>query len=146
MKIHLSEWLPCKKVGVLELNRKLVTCFTEYEFRVEAELSDIKNNIEIFKLYRISSGEVFDDLRVGVENGLIYAISCSRIIMYHGFNLIGVSAKYLPVIFKGYQYSTENFERIDAWKVIYDFDELGLMLWVDNGIVESADCLSCDDD
>lgn len=146
IKINFSEWIPCKQVGVLELSRKLVKFFTEYEFRIEAELSDLNNNIEIFKLYKISSDEVLDGLRVGVENGLIYAISCSIFVMYKGINLIGASADFLPMIFEGFTYSTERFELIDAWKTVYDFDELGLMLWVDNGIVESADCLSCDDD
>lgn len=131
---------------MLEFNKELITKSQGYEFRIDVELSDPNENIEVYKLFDSDTEMLLDAITVGVDSGLIYGVSCCSLLKYNSINILGLPIIEVLLLLGKHHYSIEDFEVIDDWKLIYTFDKLGLMLWVDNGIVESADCLSCDED
>lgn len=145
IKKYFSELTPFKSVGFLELNKPFSRYVCGYEFKEDSELSDYDDNITVYKFYDQDSDSLYDDLTIGVDNGIVYGISCHSFLFYEGINIVGTKIESVILLLKNHDYWEENVEIIDELMQIYHFDSLGLMLWVNHGVIDCIDCFGEDE-
>ena len=95
--------------------------------------------------YKDLNGEDYKDeidgITLGVENEKIISITCSKECIYKGENLIGMP---INKFMKKFNLQPDEIDKLwvsdDEQEDVYNFDDLGIMVWVDkNGIIRLVD-------
>lgn len=85
-----------------------------------------------WQTYRVGDEEA----RICVENGIIVTVECVHSLHYQGHGeLLGLHVDTANAIFEG---ALTLEERWDDGTSMYEAENLGLTLWVENGHIESA--------
>jgi hypothetical protein len=121
------EWVPGRNCGEFQLGVALASnTYTEPVVRLppSCDGADWVN-------YRVGNEEA----RVRVENGIIVGVECVRSLLLHGQEIIGLQQAELGDVLGR---SPEVAQRWDDGSARLEVPELGLTLWLESGVVESA--------
>lgn len=132
-------WTPAVGVGPFRYGEHIAAM--EAEFCLEPVIDKCDSN---WDEYRVKGS----DNSIYTEHGLIVSVSCDDMFVFEGTNLIGISEEELISIFKGINYCIGTGVEYDDNSVQYPFeyDELGLMVWTEDGRVVSASAIDPSDD
>ncbi|TVM18798.1 hypothetical protein DPQ33_04835 [Oceanidesulfovibrio indonesiensis] len=143
---NFSEWIPMERIGLLYFDKPLPNDLEGFEFRKDHEASDPSDDWDCFKLYDPTEECMYEELTVTVEDNKTIVVSCDKFLYYKGTNIIGLPIHEALQTLGNPEYYTEEFEVIDAWKTIYEVDELELSIWVNKDIVENVACYGFTED
>ena len=88
-----------------------------------------------------------DEFSIYSKMGRIEAVSCLTNCNFNDINLIGVSIEKVLNFLKVHHDMVETIELSEGPQEVYDFDNLGLQLWVKDDVVVTAICNGpCEDD
>ena len=130
-------WQPKVGLGPFILGTLIDTYRKNYSFVLASDEVEDRTN---WVGYKITGVDTFID----VEDGSIESISSSEYFCFKGDNLIGLTFnelnKKLPNAIHGIGEPVE-YDDGDV-QISYDYDELGLIIWVSNDIVVNATCIN----
>lgn len=124
------KWIPVKQVGPFIFGSPIEDYVEKYRL---AHIPEEYNEVVGWVVYKINEVD-----RVYAEEGRIVSVSCSSKCNYNGRDLIGTPIDLLPSILGTTHNSLETEELSDGPQQVYDFDQLGLQLWVREGEVVTA--------
>jgi len=129
------EWLPNSNLGPIKLGNQISDYYEKFHLMKN---EDIDNTGWV--RYKFPSFDTYID----VENEIIVSISTYEELIYKDKNIIGIQKNDLvnvlgsepdevgdPVLFDDGDLQTS-----------YDYFDLGLQLWISNGVVVSASCVN----
>ncbi len=133
-------WIPLKCVGPFNFGDQI----DEYRNNFFLKLIPEEYNEKVdWDVYGITN----DEIRIYVENGKIEAVSCEADWFYNGKNMIGMRIKDVLNLLRMEPDTVETEELVEGPQEVYDFGDLGLQLWVKNGVVVTAICSGlCDEE
>lgn len=102
----------------------------KYNLKIIPEEYNEKVNWEV---YRADEG-----ISIYTEDSKIKAVSCSKSCFYKGTDLIEVPIERITSVLNLQPDMIEVEELIEGPQEVYDFDEIGLQLWVKNGKIVTA--------
>lgn len=134
------EWIPLHRVGPFMFGRSI------NEYRVQYDLHPVPeeyNEKVAWDVYALSAD---NEIRIYCEKGVISSVSCENWCIYQGENIISLSLDEVFARFGEQPDAVEIIELSEGPQDVYDFDELGLQLWLKHGKVVAALCSGpCDD-
>ncbi len=125
------EWTPLKGIGPFEFGCILDKNLCErYDLR---EVPEEYNKAVGWVVYMLKQ-----DDRLFTEDNKVVSFLCSSKILYHDQNLIGMTIDQVTSLLDSEPSSVESEELSEGVQDVYEFDELGLQLWVAKGMVVTA--------
>jgi hypothetical protein len=124
------EWIPRKKVGPFVFGSPIKQYIKKY--RLSAVPEEYNPKVD----WAVYSTDIDD--RIYVEEGRIVSVSCSSSFIYKEKELIGIPFGEILSYLNCQPDSVDKAELSDGFQDIYEFDQLGLQLWVKEGDVISA--------
>lgn len=124
------EWIPLKKVGTFTFGSSIEDYIEKYSLM---HIPEEYNEAVDWAVYKINEND-----RVYAEGGRVVSVSCSSRCLYKKKNLIGISIDQIPLILGTTHDTVETEELSDGPQQVYEFDQLGLQLWVRKGRVVTA--------
>lgn len=129
------EFIPFERVGEFVLNTQIELYTNKYDF----EYAKSKNTeAEVYTLYD-------PDIVIWTENNLIDSIGCYDVCNYKQKNIIGISLEEFVEFSneKPLEFIDElDFEDDNVPQFVYEFDTLGLQIWVKSHKIVSV-IVSC---
>ncbi|MCP4350392.1 MAG: hypothetical protein GY795_33405 [Desulfobacterales bacterium] len=129
----ILEWIPLKSVGQFVFGTPIDEYYKKFSLKPIPEEYYEGVGWEVFGI----SGE---DLRLYFEKGRLKAVLCKESCLYRGMNLIGMAIEEVTDMLNEEPDIMEPEELSDGWQEVYDFENLGLQLWVKKGTVVTAIC------
>lgn len=126
MKIRY-EWIPKKRIGPFVFGKSIDKYIREYELTIVPEEYNRKVDWAVYK--------TIDDNRIYVEDKKIISVSCSSTCEYKGCELIGKPIDEILRHINCQPDSVEKAELSEGVQEIYELDQMGLQLWVKDGLV-----------
>ena len=135
----ILKWIPMKSVGPFKFGSLIQKYHEKFCLK---RIPDEYNEKVGWDVYGISD----EDIRIYFEEGKIEAVSCETNCIYKDIDMIGMAIEELINILGNEPDVVGSEELSDGQQEVYDFDKLGLQLWVKKGIVVAAICNgSCDE-
>ena len=134
MKLGKYDWIPNVGVGEFKFGEPV----SQY---VESGVLIINRFME--ELVGMSYDDAEGTINVCEENGMIEDIYCDKILTYRNQNLIGLHIDDAAMLLERKPSYGEPLDKSEIFddgrlEVPAEFDDLGLTLWLDEGIVVSA--------
>lgn len=125
MADHNWEWVPNKSIGYFQFGQKIDLNVLPFKCKKVKSVS----NDEEWCTYEI----VDDKSRFSVTEGILISVECVNRFVYMGKNLIGLAYHELVGLFD------KKLTIEDTWENGKEIscDELGIIIWVENDLVES---------
>jgi len=128
--INELKWIPLERVGPFKFGCSIKEYVQKYGL---VNIPEEYNEKVDWEVYKFCEGD-----RIYTENGRIISVLCSSNCLYKGRNLIGMPIDQIQVILGCKPDNVEMLELSDGPQKIYDFEKLGLQLWVMGGNVVTA--------
>ena len=132
------EWIPNKSLGVV--------CIGDNIKEHKQKLKLKKDHCDAWlKKYQENYEESYDlpnlETTIFVEHNIVFSITSWEEFNYKGVNLIGQKFSDLENILNCTPDDEESFD-LDEGGIqrAYDYDDLGLQIWVRDSVIESATC------
>ncbi len=132
------DWIPLKQIGPFVFGDPIGDYVEALNLSHIPEEYNEKVNWEVYSLC--------SDIRIYTEIGKIVAVSTSNFCVYKGYNIIGALISDVIKEIGIKPDSIEPEELSDGIQAVYDFDDLGLQLWVKADIILTAICSGHSDD
>jgi len=128
-------WVPKIGLGPFKLGKKIEKYKKEFELILLDE--EDSTNWDSYKLPKL-------DVYIDVEDGIIESIQSDEYFCYVGINLIGLTLSELNKNLPNSSLNIGDYVEYDDGdiQIPYDFDELGLQVWLSNDKVVSIICLN----
>lgn len=122
------EWTPRKQLGPFEFgaffNKDLLENYSVVEVPEEY------NSSVDWTVYKFNQ-----DGRVFLEDDKIVSILSTSEVFYHDKNLVGMQIDQIINLLDSEPDSIESEEMSDGVEYVYEFEQLGLQLWISEGVV-----------
>lgn len=128
--INELKWIPLKKVGPFKFGSSIKEYVQKYDLVNIPEEYNEKVDWGVYKF--------LENDRIYTENDKIVSVLCSSNCLYKGRNLIGMPIDQITIILGRKPDNVEMAELSDGPQKIYDFEKLGLQLWVKGEYVVTA--------
>jgi hypothetical protein len=128
-----NDWVlePFIRVGIFPLGKQISSDFTKKFLEESSDEETANENDTKFNILDSNAFLTID------ENGLVKHVNCDDQCNFKGVNLIGKPLEEVESLL-GYEAVAYLPDIIVG---VYDVDEIGVMLWVDNdGLVKTVDC------
>ena len=126
-------WIPLVSVGPFKFGDDINNYFVQYRLKQIPEEYNEKVNWDVYALPN-------EELRIFSENGRIVAVACEKICAYEDLNIIGMKMGKVAQAIRIEPDFIETEELTGGPQDVYDYDALGLQLWLKDGIVVKAIC------
>ena len=126
------EWVPLERIGPFIFGSMIDKYCEKYELNLSPEEYNEKVGWEVYK-----GG---DDIRIYLEMGRIESVSCSATFNYQGINIIGKPVDKAIDLINRKPDNIEIEELFEGPQEVYNFDPVGLQVWVKNGLVVTVIC------
>ncbi|MBU2714433.1 hypothetical protein [Zooshikella harenae] len=118
-------WVPNKSIGCFYFDQKIDVKSLPFQCE-EVKSSDESGEWSTFEI-------IGDASRFSVENNILISVECVNNFVYKGINLIGISLENFLDLFD------DEFVTVDNWDDGKELccRELGIIVWIEEGLVES---------
>ena len=126
-------WVPLENIGPFKFGDKIYNYVAHYPLTHIPEEYNEKVNWDVYEYPH-------KGLRIFSENGQIVAISSETILIYNDVNIIGMAKEKVGDILLAEPDVIEQEELIEGPQDVYDYDDLGLQLWVKDNVIIKSIC------
>ncbi|MEP3243981.1 MAG: hypothetical protein ABJN40_14945 [Sneathiella sp.] len=129
-------WIPNKSLGLIEIGIGIDHYVKKLNATYIAEPPDATG----WEAYEISEFEI----NIAVSDGEVVSITSYKEFLYKEYNLIGLELKALDTLLGCSADEIDGPVEYDNGDVTmcYDYDALGLQIWMQNNTVHSATCMT----
>jgi len=128
------QFIPFKSIGDFEIEKSIKVYSEKYKFEYDADVNN--TGWDTFSL-----DDIGISLYVDASNHNIISINCSTNCLYRERDIIGMTIDEF-VIHAETSYNEEpdclDFEEDDIPQYVYEFDDIGLQVWVKNGKIKNV--------
>lgn len=126
------ELIPLKSIGPFLFNSEL----SHYTSLALTELPEEYDKEVGWRSYALPD----NDVRIYVENGTIVSIACYDECIFCNYDLVGLHEEVSKSIIQSKLTHLEIMELDDEVKVILEYDDIGMQVYIKDGVVESVTC------